>query len=535
MLGDKLYAGGLFSDVGGHSRAGLAAFDAATGNLDATFSPATNGQVYGLATDGSNLFVAGRFTEIGRAFDNSVASLDPATGAAHQPFRFFADKDAYTLTYAGGRLYIGGEFTTINNLPGNRLVAADATTGAVEAGFDPDPDNDVYTVALVGDELLAGGKFISAPRIVAPNLAAIDAASGVAVPGFSAGVAGRRGRRAAVDALALAGGRLYAGGVFGLADGVKRNDLAAFDAATGALRDGPTDVDGPVRAIAPAGGRVYVGGGFRHAGAELHPSLLALDTATGGLVGGFNRERPSTRQVTVKTAGGGARRARRKVVLPRLIRDGASVNTLVAAGRRLFVGGDGLASVATVGSGKRRHALRTVIALDAPSGALIKSFDTPLDGYVDALAATADTVYAGGEFEQQIGTRIVHPRHGKPFKLGVYRTNLIALDAKHGKPVARFRADVDSTVTTLATDGRTLYVGGDFGRVAGRRRSRLAAVSPLTGALSTTFTPAPNDAVDAFAVAGPRLYVGGVFGAIGASAQQYLAAFTAPGTGPSAP
>jgi hypothetical protein len=532
VIGGKLYAGGLFSDVGGHSRAGLVAFDAATGALDATFSPATNGQVYGLATDdGTNLFVAGRFTEIGRAFDNSVASLDPATGAAHQPFRFFADKDAYAVTYAAGRLYIGGEFTTINNLPANRLVAADATTGAVATGFNPDPDNDVYAVALVGNDVIAGGKFISAPRTVAANLTAIDAVTGVTVPGFSAGVSGapteNHGQVPSISALALAGGHLYAGGSFGAADGVKRNDLASFDPLTGGLSGAPPLLDGPVAALAAAGGRVYVGGRFTKAGAQRHPSLLALVAGSGATIGPFNLERPSTRLVTLTDGSGRRHRARRKVLLPGLLVEDGSVDALLATGGRLFVGGD-VTSVAQVGQGRRRHHLDGVLALAAGSGALIPAFDTPLDSGVESLAAAGRRLYAGGEFYLQIGTRVVHPGHGKPFKVGVYRENLIALDAARGGPRADFHADADDPVSALATDGNELYVGGSFAHLAGRPRVNLAAVSPGSGRLSTTFTPAAGSSVEALALFGTRLFVGGPFKAIGASPQQYLAAFQPP-------
>lgn len=532
VIGGKLYAGGLFSDVGGHSRAGLVAFDAATGALDATFSPATNGQVYGLATDdGTNLFVAGRFTEIGRAFDNSVASLDPATGAAHQPFRFFADKDAYAVTYAAGRLYIGGEFTTINNLPANRLVAADATTGAVEAGFNPDPDDDVYAVALVGRDVIAGGKFISAPRTVAANLAAIDAATGVTSAGFSAGVSGAptedRGSTPSIRALTLAGGRLYAGGSFGTADGVKRNDLASFDPRTGALSGAPPPLDGQVLALAGAGARVYVGGYFSTAAGDRHPSLLALVAASGAAVRSFNLERPSTRLVTVTGRNGRRQRVRRKVLLPGLLVDDGSVDALLASGGRLFVGGD-VTSVAQVGQGRQRHHLDGVLALEGASGGLINTFDTPLDSGVESLAVAGRTLYAGGEFEQQIGTRVVHPRRGKPFKAGVYRENLIALDTARGRPRKTFQADTDDPVTALATDGNELYVGGGFRHVAGRPRVRLAAVSPGSGRPSTTFTPAPDDSVSALALLGPRLFVGGPFRSIGAGLQPYLAAFQPP-------
>src|SRR5262249_40100924 len=82
--------------------------------------------------------------------------------------------------------------------------------------------------------------------------------------------------------------QLYAGGTFDSAGGaIARNNLAAFEATTGALR---TDIDphpdGPVYALAAFGNTVYVGGDFPtfQQGAVVLARLASLNAATGQLI-----------------------------------------------------------------------------------------------------------------------------------------------------------------------------------------------------------------------------------------------------------
>ena len=60
-VGNKIYAVGPFTEVGGQARSGVAAFDRVTGALDATFNPAIVGQVYAVTPGptSNTLYVAG--------------------------------------------------------------------------------------------------------------------------------------------------------------------------------------------------------------------------------------------------------------------------------------------------------------------------------------------------------------------------------------------------------------------------------------------------------------------------------------------
>jgi hypothetical protein len=512
-LGTRFYIGGAFTEVSGRSRAGLAAFDIATGELDPGFSPSTNGNVYNISTDGNRLFVAGHFTEISRSFNNSVASIDPLTGEASQDFRLFLDKDAYTLAILGQKLYIGGEFTKVNEQPRNRMAAVDLVTGAVDAAFNPDPDNDVYGLALSGGRLVAGGKFTSAPRTPALHLAAIDAATGATSAGFAAGT------DAPVRALAVAGNRLFAGGDFKVANGAARARLAAFDATTGALNRLDVRFDGGIGVLAVGGGRLYAGGFFEKAGGRLHPAVAAIDLASDTLVKAFNAP-PDRRHAKLRFQ---------------------TIDALVPLGKRVLAGGD-LNVSRTLKRGKRKvfQYRSGLVALRGGDGTIDFSFNAHTSGGVQALALSGKTLYVAGTMSRRSGTKIV-PRRSKikgrklkPRKVPIYRYNLVALEAASGDLVRAFAPRVNGSVDALAQAGDRLYIAGGFETVGGRRRDGFAAVSTARGVASTTFSPQPVPAestISALLTDGGRVFAAGRFAGFGGIARAHFAAFAADATG----
>lgn len=98
---------------------------------------------------------------------------------------------------------------------------------------------------------------------------------------------------------------------------------------------------------------------------------------------------------------------------------------------------------------------------------------------IRALLVHGDTIYAGGRFTVSQGS--------------VTRSNLAAFDF-NGNLRATFAAAPNGPVWALATDGISLFVGGDFTRL--ELESRLAAVDLTTGAVKRDFSAHINGLIN---------------------------------------
>ncbi|MGI8911359.1 MAG: hypothetical protein ACR2JR_12530 [Rubrobacteraceae bacterium] len=120
------------------------------------------------------------------------------------------------------------------------------------------------------------------------------------------------------------------------------------------------------------------------------------------------------------------------------------------------------------------------------------------DGRVWTILKSGNRVYLGGDF-----TRID----------GVQRNRLAAINATTGD-LTGWNPNANGSVRTLAVsaDGTRLYAGGSFTRVGGTYRGRLAAIDATTGALDPTWKPGTaNSTVRSIVASAGRVYLGGSF------------------------
>ncbi|TDO69692.1 hypothetical protein EV651_101737 [Kribbella sp. VKM Ac-2571] len=190
----------------------------------------------------------------------------------------------------------------------------------------------------------------------------------------------------------------------------------------------------------------------------------------------------------------------------------ASVLGLAVAKGKVYVGGRFL-TVRPPGAAPGTHETsRTYLAAFSQStGALDAGMNHVLDGIVWAVVASADgsRVYVGGDF-----TRVD----------GQVRNRIAAFSTATGGLVAAIAPQVSYRVKALAIGGSSLYFGGSFGVVNGVTRNRAAAISTVTGAL-LPWNPNADDDVYAIDAAddNSKVYLGGTFAEIGGTSHWAVA------------
>ena len=284
-----VYAGGFFESVSGQPRAKLAAIDAASGKPTAWnpgSQPCATCDVKAIAMVGNTLYVGGRFTQIGSTPRNALAAIDAASGSvlAWNPD---ADQTVQSLSVLndatrGTIVYAGGMFSTIGGQPRSYLAAIDAQGALLP--WQPAPNATVDVVAAAGNAVYAGGRFTGLGAVTRNRLAALDAKGNLTTWNPDADQS--------VLAFAISRDTIYVGGNFTTLGGQPRAHIALVDTA-GSVSAWNPGTDGAVRAFAVGGsGNVYVGGEFTHIAGAMFNRLAAIGP-TGALLGWTpNADRP---------------------------------------------------------------------------------------------------------------------------------------------------------------------------------------------------------------------------------------------------
>src|SRR5712692_2812728 len=235
--GGILYIGGAFTKVRPYTGFGVAldADPTHTGAEDPTF-PRVNSTVHIVLPDGSGgWYIAGEFTSVGGVLRNRLAHIksDKTVDANWDPN---ASGPVRTMVISGSTMYIGGDFNALNSPPQtrNHLAALDLTTGQLTS-WNPDCNGNVLALVLNGSTLYVGGLFKQDP--LHPALPSI----GGAIRNFIAALQTSDGMAtswdpnadARVNALALSGTTLYAGGNFANIGGATRSNIAALKVSDG--------------------------------------------------------------------------------------------------------------------------------------------------------------------------------------------------------------------------------------------------------------------------------------------------------------
>jgi hypothetical protein len=301
-----------------------------------------------------------------------------------------------------------------------------------------------------------------------------------------------------VRVITFAGNVMYVGGQFtsvrppGAPPGsgeVTRQNVAAFNATTGAVLNWNPGANGTVRAIAAVSTRVYLGGTFTSVGGRARSNIAAVST---------------TGQVAKWNPG-----ANRSVFVIRLGPNG-----------NLFVGGD----FGKVGGLTRRHlaeigrSASAPLAAWGPSIGQITGFACPPRCspriFTIAFSSNGQRVYFGGHFG------LVD---------GVARNEIAAVPIGNSAQVLAFNPNIyaaancpvcttveTSRVYRIITSPTRIYTCGGYWKVNATKTSyNVSAFDPNTGSLLSSFNQQDDGDTVGCAMRNNVLYVGGHFNLAG--------------------
>ncbi|RFA29407.1 hypothetical protein CAI21_10125 [Alkalilimnicola ehrlichii] len=431
--------------------------------------PFVEGTVYAVAPDGDGgWFLGGDFTAVGGLSRENLAHVS-AVGVVSD-WNPGTNGRVRTLAVADDAIYAGGSFSVAGNCLGSgcrsHLAAFDRDGDLLD--WNPGTDGAVNALVIHEGVIYAGGNFRRAGGCEAwgcrDRLAAFTP-EGELAP-WNPGASSR------VNALTIADGVIYAGGIFAQAGGCEgascRRYLAAFD-TKGELLSWAPEVDREINALAVADGIVYAGGRFTRAegcpeGGGCRQHLAAFD-----LEGHVTPWNPGA--------------------------DG-EVHSLVAHDGVIYAGGE-----FSQAGGCEVEGCRGGLAAFYPDGELA-AWNPGLDYEVYALAVAGDALYVGGDLEFVAGGRREH----------------LAAFSREGVLTA-WNPGANGVVNALAIGNEAIYAGGGFTQAGGcvqpDCRQHLAAFTP-DGSLNY-WNPGANNFVHDLIVVDNIIYAGGAFDRAGST------------------
>jgi hypothetical protein len=553
VSGTNLYAGGYFSTAGGVPANRIAKWDGSGWSaLSSGMSSPTDYEVCALAVSGTNLYAGGYFTTAGGVAATNIAKWN---GSAWSALGSGIGGSYYAtvlaLAVSGTDLYAGGDFTTAGGVSANYIAKWDGSAwSALGSGIGA-----VHALAVSGTDLYAAS---------GNNIAKWNGST------WSPLGSGMSGGNFGVRALAVNGTTLYAAGDFTTAGGVTANCVARWNgSAWSALGSGIGGSDPPgfgINALAVSGTNLYAGGYFSSAGGVTAYNLAKWNggawSAWGSQVntyvnGGINALAVSGNNLYAGghfgTAGGVTASKIAKWNGSAWSALGSGINTyfvygLAVSGNNLYAGGN-----FTPAGGVAATNIFSNIA--KWNGSAWSALGSGMDNTVYALAVSGTDLYAGGWFTNAGGVKankvakwngsvwsaLGSGIDGAVYALAVSGTNLYAggyFSTAGGVPainIAKWNGSAWSAlgsglgyaypyyayVYALAVDGRGhLFAGGSFTNAGGMPASYIAE---WDGGAWSALGSGMNDQVSALAVSSTGLFAGGSFTNAGGVPANYIA------------
>ena len=391
------------------------------------------------------------------------------------------DGNVVAVYDAGTKVIVGGSFTraqdrgtTTTEVTRNYLLAFDQTTGKIDNSFVPALDREVTAVIAgptPGTVYVAGEFNTVSGQNGFRKLALLNISDGSPVAGFKAPAFD-----GTIKDIALVGGRLLVGGIFGTVGSATRNGLATLNATTGVLDDyltvsltghhnwTPTNggasagVGAAKLAVSPDGKRLVVIGNFKKAGNAVHDQIVRIDLgSTSATIADWNTDRYSA--------------ACKYTAFDSYVRDVA----FAPNGTYFMVVSTGAPYAGTLCDAAARWDTSTTGAGQQPAWVDYSGGDTFL-----SVGISEEAIYVGGHFRW-----LNNPMGRDKAAAGaVPRASIAALDPASGLPLSwnPGRHPRGYGVTKMLVTPRGLWLGSDQEWIGNReyKRARLAFF-PLDG------------------------------------------------------
>ncbi len=248
----RIFIGGLFGRYSADSPVGqnLTAINS-DGSFDLNYNKGgrgTNGEVtailpvFGGGFGTTSLFVGGLFTQYNDQDHNHIVRLT-GTGEVDATFNpsLSADDTVFGLAQQidpatgqpNGQVLVAGRFNRINNSEPAKLARLNAD-GSLDTTFNPNFDTRAFSIAVQPDgKIVVGGVFATVNGQSVNNIVRLNQ-DGTTDTSFAASITGNiepvNVPPTAVNFVRLnPDGRIYAGGFFTTANGVKRQNIARFN------------------------------------------------------------------------------------------------------------------------------------------------------------------------------------------------------------------------------------------------------------------------------------------------------------------
>jgi hypothetical protein len=230
------------------------------------------------------------FGSVSAGADTAPPSGLPATVSADSLPTTQINGVALDQVIVGNTVYVTGEFTSArpagsaaghNETPRSNLLAYNLSTGALLTSWAPkiNAKGKSIIASADGQTIYVGGNFTTANGVTRNRVAAFNAATGALITGFNPN-AGYR-----VDDLALSGTTLYIVGQFTAMGNKTHTRLAAVNATTGAVLSWAPSADQEVDTVVVVpGNKVIVGGHFTQLSGQTAKGSGALDGTTGAVL-----------------------------------------------------------------------------------------------------------------------------------------------------------------------------------------------------------------------------------------------------------